>query len=229
MDYNHEHKTDRIGWIRAVVLGANDGIVSTASLIVGIAASQIAAEHLFIVGLAALVAGAMSMAAGEYVSVSSQSDIEHAELALEQQHIDKNWALEEQELANIYIERGLNPALAVQVAKQLMEVDAIGSHARDELGITEVSQSNPLQAAIFSALSFSAGAMLPLVTVLLVAANYLIPAVVVVSLLSLMLLGSLSAKVGGAPIMKGAMRVLIWGALAMLISIVIGHLFQVPA
>lgn len=227
MEYNHEHKADRIGWIRAVVLGANDGIVSTASLIVGIAASQVADQHLFIVGLAALVAGAMSMAAGEFVSVSSQADIEKAELALEQQHIEKNWALEELELAHIYIERGVESGLASEVAKQLMAADAIGSHARDELGITDLSQSNPYQAAFYSALSFSAGAALPLLTVLFVASDNLISSVVFVSLLSLMLLGSLSAKVGGAPVTKGAFRVLVWGALAMLVSVGIGHLFQV--
>lgn len=227
MEYNHEHKANRIGWMRAVVLGANDGIVSTASLIVGIAASQVASDHLFIVGLAALVAGAMSMAAGEYVSVSSQTDIEQAELALEQKHIDRNWALEEQELANIYKERGVENDLALKVAKQLMAKDAIGSHARDELGITAESQGNPIQAAVFSALSFSMGAILPLTTVLLVSGSFLIPSIVTVSLLSLMLLGSISAKVGGASIFKGSMRVLIWGSLAMAASIGIGHLFQV--
>lgn len=227
MEYNHEHKADRIGWIRAVVLGANDGIVSTASLIVGIAASQIAPEHIFLVGLAALVAGAMSMAAGEYVSVSSQTDIEQAELALEQQHIDENWTAEVHELAAIYRQRGLDNELALTVAKKLMEVDPLGSHARDELGITDLSQSHPLQAAFFSAISFSAGALLPLLTVLLFAPVMLIPAVVIVSLLSLVILGSVSAHVGGAPKMKGALRVLFWGALAMMVSTGIGHLFQV--
>lgn len=229
MDYNHEHKADRIGWIRAVVLGANDGIVSTASLIVGVAASQIATDHLFIVGLAALVAGALSMAAGEYVSVSSQTDIEQAELALEQKHLEKNWALEVQELANIYIARGLDTALATQVAKQLMAADAIGSHAREELGISELTRSQPLQAAVFSALSFSSGALLPLVTVLIFKAACLIPAVVCVSLLSLLVLGSISARAGGAPLLKGALRVLIWGSLAMAVSIAVGLIFQVPA
>lgn len=229
MEYNHEHKADRIGWIRAVVLGANDGIVSTASLIVGVAASNIASNHLFIVGLAALVAGALSMAAGEYVSVSSQTDIEHAELALEKQHIEKNWALEVQELANIYIARGLDTALANQVAKQLMAADAIGSHARDELGISDMTQSRPLQAAVFSALSFSAGALLPLLTVLVFSVQFLIPAVIAVSLLSLVILGSISAFTGGAPVWKGATRVLLWGTLAMLVSMGVGTMFQVPA
>lgn len=229
MEYNHEHKADRIGWIRAVVLGANDGIVSTASLIVGIAASQIAAEHLFVVGLAALVAGAMSMAAGEYVSVSSQTDIEHAELALEKRHIARNWAAEEQELANIYKERGLESDLAMQVAKQLMAKDAIGSHARDELGITEQSQGNPFQAALFSAMSFTTGALLPLLTVLIVSGPLLIPSIVLVSLMSLVLLGGVSANIGGASKFKGSLRVLIWGSLAMAASISVGNFFQVPA
>jgi vacuolar iron transporter family protein len=227
MEYNHEHKAERIGWIRAVVLGANDGIVSTASLIVGIAASGIAADHLFLVGFAALVAGAMSMAAGEYVSVSSQTDIEQAELALEQQHIDENWNAEVQELAAIYRQRGLDNQLAMTVAKKLMEVDPLGSHARDELGITDLSQGNPLQAALFSALSFSAGALLPLLTVLVFSSTQLIPAIVVISLLSLCLLGSVSAHVGGASKTKAALRVLIWGALAMLVSMGVGQLFEV--
>jgi VIT1/CCC1 family predicted Fe2+/Mn2+ transporter len=227
MHYNHEHKADRIGWIRAVVLGANDGIVSTASLIVGIAASGVAAEHLFLVGLAALVAGAMSMAAGEYVSVSSQTDIEQAELALEQQHIDENWTAEVHELAAIYRQRGLDAELALTVAKKLMEVDPLGSHARDELGITDLSQGNPLQAAVSSALSFAAGAALPLATVLLFAGSQLIPAIIVISLLSLCLLGCVSAQVGGASKSKAAMRVLFWGTLAMLVSMGVGHWFEV--
>jgi len=227
MEYNHEHKAERIGWIRAVVLGANDGIVSTASLIVGIAASGVAAEHLFLVGLAALVAGAMSMAAGEYVSVSSQTDIEQAELALEQQHIDENWTAEVHELAAIYRQRGLDAELALTVAKKLMEVDPLGSHARDELGITDLSQGNPLQAAVSSALSFAAGAALPLATVLLFAGSQLIPAIIVISLLSLCLLGCVSAQVGGASKSKAAMRVLFWGTLAMLVSMGVGHWFEV--
>ena len=178
MEYNHEHKSERISWIRAVVLGANDGIVSTASLIIAVAASQAAGDNLFTVGMAGLVAGAMSMAAGEYVSVSSQTDIEKAELALEKSHIQQNWALEVEELANIYHERGVEPQLAKQVAEQLMEKDAIGSHARDELGITDLSQGNPLQAAVYSALSFSAGSSLPVLMILLLSQSSLIPAVI---------------------------------------------------
>ena len=227
MEYNHEHKSERISWIRAVVLGANDGIVSTASLIIAVAASQAAGDNLFTVGMAGLVAGAMSMAAGEYVSVSSQTDIEKAELALEKSHIQQNWALEVEELANIYHERGVEPQLAKQVAEQLMEKDAIGSHARDELGITHLSQGNPLQAAIYSALSFSAGAALPVMMILLVSQTALMPAVICISLLSLAVLGSISAHAGGASKTKGAIRVLLWGSLAMAVSMGVGSLFDV--
>ena len=229
MSYNDEHKAHRIGWIRAVVLGANDGIVSTSSLIVGIAASNVASEHLFIVGLAALVAGALSMAAGEYVSVSSQSDIEAAELTLEASHIEKNWDLEVQELAAIYRGRGLDKDLAFQVATKLMEADALGSHARDELGITDDSQSKPLQAAWFSALSFSAGALLPLGAILIFSATKLIPSVVAISLLALVILGCVSAWLGGTPKLKAALRILFWGSIAMASSIGIGLWFDVAA
>jgi VIT1/CCC1 family predicted Fe2+/Mn2+ transporter len=227
VEYNNEHKSERISWIRAVVLGANDGIVSTASLIIAVAASQAAGDNLFTVGMAGLVAGAMSMAAGEYVSVSSQTDIEKAELALEKSHIQQNWALEVEELANIYHERGVEPQLAKQVAEQLMEKDAIGSHARDELGITDLSQGNPLQAAVYSALSFSAGASLPVMMILLVSQAALMPAVICISLLSLVVLGSISAHAGGASKTKGAMRVLLWGSLAMAVSMGVGSLFDV--
>ncbi len=227
MEYNNEHKSERISWIRAVVLGANDGIVSTASLIIAVAASQAAGDNLFTVGMAGLVAGAMSMAAGEYVSVSSQTDIEKAELALEKSHIQQNWTLEVEELANIYHERGVEPHLAKQVAEQLMEKDAIGSHARDELGITDLSQGNPLQAAVYSALSFSAGASLPVMMILLVSQAELMPAVICISLLSLVVLGSISAHAGGASKTKGAIRVLFWGSLAMAVSMGVGSLFDV--
>jgi VIT1/CCC1 family predicted Fe2+/Mn2+ transporter len=227
VEYNNEHKSERISWIRAVVLGANDGIVSTASLIIAVAASQAAGDNLFTVGMAGLVAGAMSMAAGEYVSVSSQTDIEKAELALEKSHIQQNWTLEVEELANIYHERGVEPQLAKQVAEQLMEKDAIGSHARDELGITDLSQGNPLQAAVYSALSFSAGASLPVMMILLVSQAALMPAVICISLLSLVVLGSISAHAGGASKTKGAMRVLLWGSLAMAVSMGVGSLFDV--
>jgi VIT1/CCC1 family predicted Fe2+/Mn2+ transporter len=227
MEYNNEHKSERISWIRAVVLGANDGIVSTASLIIAVAASQAAGDNLFTVGMAGLVAGAMSMAAGEYVSVSSQTDIEKAELTLEKSHIQQNWTLEVEELASIYHERGVEPQLAKQVAEQLMEKDAIGSHARDELGITDLSQGNPLQAAVYSALSFSAGASLPVMMILLVSQAALMPAVICISLLSLVVLGSISAHAGGASKTKGAIRVLFWGSLAMAVSMGVGSLFDV--
>jgi VIT1/CCC1 family predicted Fe2+/Mn2+ transporter len=227
MEYNNEHKSDRISWIRAVVLGANDGIVSTASLIIGVAASQAAGDNLFTIGMAGLVAGAMSMAAGEYVSVSSQTDIEKAELALEKNHLQKNWTLEIEELANIYHERGVDLPLAKQVAKQLMKKDAIGSHARDELGITDLSQGNPLQAAVYSALSFSAGASLPVLMILLFSQPALVPAVICISLLSLVVLGSISAHAGGASKTRGAIRVLFWGGLAMAVSMAVGSLFNV--
>ena len=227
MEYNHEHKSERISWIRAVVLGANDGIVSSASLIIAVAASQAAGDNLFTVGMAGLVAGAMSMAAGEYVSVSSQTDIEKAELALEKSHLQENWALEVEELANIYHERGVELPLSKQVAEQLMEKDAIGSHARDELGITDLSQGNPLQAAVYSALSFSAGSSLPVLMILLVSQAALIPAVIGISLLSLVVLGCVSAHAGGASKTKGAIRVLLWGSLAMAVSMGVGSLFDV--
>jgi VIT1/CCC1 family predicted Fe2+/Mn2+ transporter len=227
MEYNNEHKSDRINWIRAVVLGANDGIISTASLIIGVAASQAVSDNLFTIGMAGLVAGAMSMAAGEYVSVSSQTDIEKAELALEKNHLQKNWTLELEELANIYHERGVDLPLAKQVAKQLMKKDAIGSHARDELGITDLSQGNPLQAAVYSALSFSAGASLPVLMILLFSQPALIPAVICISLLSLVVLGSISAHAGGASKTRGAIRVLFWGGLAMAVSMAVGSLFDV--
>ncbi|MFQ3250351.1 MAG: VIT1/CCC1 family predicted Fe2+/Mn2+ transporter [Glaciecola sp.] len=229
MRYNHQHRSHRISWIRAVVLGANDGIVSTASLIVGIAASNVASEHLFLVGLAALVAGAMSMAAGEYVSVSSQADIEETELKIEKNHIEKNWQLEVEELALIYKSRGLEEELALEVSNKLMAHDALGSHARDELGITDFSQSKPFQAALFSAISFSAGALLPLLATLFFSAKLLIPAVVIISLLSLVLLGSISAALGGTSKIKASLRILFWGALAMASSIGVGHWFNIAA
>ena len=179
------------------------------------------------VGLAALVAGAMSMAAGEYVSVSSQTDIERAELVLEKQHIQDNWNSEVQELAAIYRQRGLEDELSLTVAKNLMEYDALGSHARDELGITELAQGNPLQAALFSAISFSTGALLPLLSVLLFDSAQIIPAVIIVSLFALCILGCVSAHMGGASKIKAALRVLIWGTLAMGVSMAVGQWFEV--
>ena len=219
------HAVSRIGWLRAAVLGANDGIVSTGSLIAGVAASGAERPAILIAGLAALVAGAMSMAAGEYVSVSSQSDTERADLAREKQELAAQPALEQQELADIYVGRGLDPDLAARVAGQLMARDALGTHARDELGISDVSTARPLQAAFTSAATFSAGAAMPLAVTALAPRSALIPGVVAVSLLCLALLGALGARAGGASIPRAVIRVAFWGALAMLMTAGIGRLF----
>jgi vacuolar iron transporter family protein len=212
------HKSEHIGWLRAAVLGANDGIVSTASLIVGVAAANATHQNILVTGVAGLVAGAMSMAAGEYVSVSSQADTENADLAREKE-----------ELAQIYVGRGLETQLATQVAEQLMAHDALGSHARDELGITEELSAKPIQAAVASAAAFSVGAALPLLMIFIFSAPHLILAVSTASLLFLILLGLVAAKVGGAPLVKGALRVGFWGALAMAITAGIGSLFGAVA
>jgi VIT1/CCC1 family predicted Fe2+/Mn2+ transporter len=209
------HRSDRIGWLRAAVLGANDGIVSTASLVLGVAAGSGARGDVLIAGVAGLVAGAMSMAAGEYVSVSSQADLEAADLAIEKREIARNVAAERRELAGIYVERGLDPELADQVAEQLMAHDALGAHARDELGITETSQARPIQAAFASAASFSLGALAPLLAVVAAPDALIAPAVTNGSLLLLAFLGAVSARAGGASIATGAARVTFWGALAM--------------
>jgi vacuolar iron transporter family protein len=219
------HRSEHIGWLRAAVLGANDGIVSTASLIVGVAAANSSAENILLTGVAGLVAGAMSMAAGEYVSVSSQTDTENADLARERKELAANLDGERSELAQIYIGRGLEPTLAIEVAEQLMAHDAIGSHARDELGITETLRARPVQAALSSAGAFSVGAALPLGIALLSANQHLMAFVSVSSLVFLVLLGMLAARVGGANVWKGAGRVAFWGALAMLITAGIGRIF----
>ncbi|WP_438273826.1 VIT1/CCC1 transporter family protein [Nitrobacter sp.] len=219
------HTVSRVGWLRAAVLGANDGIVSTASLIVGVAASGAGRNGILVAGAAALVAGAMSMAAGEYVSVSSQSDTENADLARERRELADQPASERDELENIYIARGLDQTLARQVADQLMVKDALGAHARDELGISEVLTARPLQAALTSALTFSAGAIMPLVLVAIAPASFLIPLEIAVSLLCLAMLGALGARTGGAPIMRSVLRVTFWGALAMGLTASIGRLF----
>jgi VIT1/CCC1 family predicted Fe2+/Mn2+ transporter len=219
------HTVSRIGWLRAAVLGANDGIVSTASLIVGVTASGAGRNGILVAGAAALVAGAMSMAAGEYVSVSSQSDTENADLARERRELADQPASERDELENIYIARGLDQTLARQVADQLMVKDALGAHARDELGISEVLTARPLQAALTSALTFSAGAIMPLVLVAIAPASFLIPLEIAVSLLCLAMLGALGARTGGAPIMRSVLRVTFWGALAMGLTASIGRLF----
>jgi VIT1/CCC1 family predicted Fe2+/Mn2+ transporter len=219
------HRSEHIGWLRAAVLGANDGIVSTASLIVGVAAANSTHQNILLTGVAGLVAGAMSMAAGEYVSVSSQADTENADLAREKIELASNYEFESAELAQIYVERGLEPNLAAKVAQQLMAHDALGSHARDELGITEAFSARPVQAAFASAGAFSVGAAMPLVMVLIASPKNLIGVVSVASLFFLMLLGALAARVGGASALKGASRVGFWGALAMAITAAIGTIF----
>jgi vacuolar iron transporter family protein len=214
-----------IGWLRAAVLGANDGILSTASLVIGVVAANADRSAVLTAGVAGLVAGAMSMAAGEYVSVSSQSDTEKADLAREREELAADHEYEQNELAAIYVNRGLEPALAQRVAEQLMAKDALGAHARDELGITDRARARPLQAAIASAASFALGALLPLVTVALAPLVWLAPAVAITSLAFLATLGGLAARTGGAPIGAGALRVTFWGALAMLITAVVGAAF----
>lgn len=219
------HHSARIGWLRAAVLGANDGIISTASLLVGIAAAQSNQQHLLIAGVAGLVAGAMSMAAGEYVSVSSQLDTEKADIERERVEIENNFEFEREELASIYVARGLQPELAKQVALQLMEHNAVEAHARDELGITETVKARPIQAAIASGITFSVGAALPLLMVVMVPLNFLIPVIAGVSLLFLALLGGLAAFTGGAPLWVGTVRVTIWGAVAFALTTLIGKFF----
>ena len=227
------HRTDRIGWLRAAVLGANDGIVSTASLVVGVAAAGASQHNILVTGVAGLVAGAMSMAAGEYVSVHSQADTEKADLSREQAELQTDPAAERRELAAIYVARGLQPPLAQQVAEQLMTHDALGAHARDELGISETMSARPVQAALTSAASFAVGAALPLaVTALvpaLVSSQRLIASVAGASLVFLAVLGYISARAGGADVLTGAWRVTLWGALAMAITAGAGALFGVVA
>ena len=222
-----KHRTRHIGWLRAAVLGANDGIVSTASLIVGVAAAQVAKIDIIIAGIAGLVAGAMSMAAGEFVSVSSQADTEKADLERERRELEDNIEFEKDELASIYVKRGLKPQLAKQVAEQLMAHDAIGSHARDELGISEVVTARPVQAAFSSAGTFALGAAMPLLIVIFLPTSVLLPAVSIFSLLCLGLLGVISAKIGASPVIKAVLRVTFWGALAMGITAAVGGLFGV--
>lgn len=225
MRHKERHRSARIGWLRAAVLGANDGIVSSASLVIGVAAAGVPRLDVIIAGVAGLVAGAMSMAAGEYVSVSSQADTEAADLSRERDELAADEKGEHKELTGIYIARGLEPALARQVADQLMAHDAIGAHARDELGISEVQRARPVQAAVTSGATFSVGAALPLMIVFLVPIGTLTPAVMGSSLLFLASLGGLAARAGGAPAAVGAMRVTFWGALAMAITYGVGSLF----
>jgi vacuolar iron transporter family protein len=219
------HRSDRIGWLRASVLGANDGIVSTASLVVGVAAASATPNSVLLTGVAGLVAGAMSMAAGEYVSVHSQADTEKADLERERAELAANPAAEHEELAAIYVKRGLAPALATQVAQQLMAHDAVGTHARDELGISAAMSARPVQAALASAASFSVGAALPLAVVWLAPGPNLMLWVSAVSLLCLALLGVMAARAGGAGVLASAARVTFWGALAMASTAGVGSLF----
>lgn len=223
--HRERHRTGRIGWLRAAVLGANDGIVSTASLLVGVAAAQGSRSEVLVAGVAGLVAGAMSMAAGEYVSVSSQADTENADLARERQELEADAGFEQEELATIYESRGLDSVLASQVAKQLMAHDALGAHARDELGISETLTARPVQAAIASAGAFALGAAMPLLTVVVAPEARLGSVVFGSSLIFLVVLGVLAARAGGAPVMRSAVRVAFWGALAMGLTAAVGALF----
>lgn len=229
MPHPELHRTDRIGWLRAAVLGANDGIVSTASLIVGVASAEAARGSVLVAGVAGLVAGAMSMAAGEYVSVSSQADTEGADLEREKRELATDADLELEELAGIYVHRGLEPELAKKVAVQLTAHDALAAHARDELGISEVLSARPLQAAVASAGTFAVGAALPLLAVLLSPPAAMIPWVAFASLVFLALLGGVAARTGGAPVLRGVVRVTFWGAVAMAITAAVGALFGVAA
>lgn len=219
------HLVSRIGWLRAAVLGANDGIVSTASLIVGVAAASAATSEVLIAGVAGLVAGAMSMAAGEYVSVSSQSDTEQADLAREGAELSAQPEFERRELTRLYTERGVEPDLARQVADQLMAKDALGAHARDELGISEVTAARPIQAALTSAATFAVGAAMPLAMVLLMPRALLVAGVSIASLVFLALLGGIGARAGGANVFRATLRVTFWGALAMALTAGIGAAF----
>lgn len=227
MSHSEAHRSHRSGWLRAAVLGANDGIVSTASLIIGVAAASTSQEGILLAGVAGLVAGAMSMAAGEYVSVSSQSDTEKADLAMEKRSLEQDVEFEQAELASIYEGRGLEPTLARQVAEQLMAHDALDAHARDEIGISVTGNARPVQAAFASAATFTIGAALPLLVAWSLPGDQLILFVALFSLLFLALLGGIAARVGGASIMVGAVRVTFWGALAMALTAGVGRLFGV--
>ncbi len=219
------HRSGQIGWLRAAVLGANDGLISTASLVVGVAASGTSRSAILVAGVAGLVAGSMSMAAGEYVSVSSQADTENADLERERRELSSDYLSEKAELAAIYVGRGLTPDLAEQVSEQLMDKDALGAHARDEIGLSEIMTARPLQAALTSAVTFAAGAVLPVAVAAFVPPE-LVSRVVIASALGLLaVLGALAARVGGANLRRGALRVMFWGALAMAVSALSGHLF----
>jgi VIT1/CCC1 family predicted Fe2+/Mn2+ transporter len=223
--YPHTHRTHRSGWLRAAVLGANDGVLSMSGLMVGVAAAQTQPHGVLVSGVAGLVAGMLSMAAGEYVSVSSQADVERADLEVEQLSLRNEFQKEQAELADIYVRRGLDPELAQRVAVQLMAFDALGAHARDDIGISDATAARPIVAAITSALSFASGGAVPLLAATLATRAALIPVVVAVSLLLLALVGALAAHIGGARIVPGMLRVLAWGAIAMSVTGLAGTLF----
>jgi len=227
MRHREFHKVQHVGWLRAAVLGANDGIISTASLMMGIASAQAGPSTVLLTGVAGLVAGALSMAAGEYVSVRSQADTENADLAKEREELASQPEAELRELTEIYVARGVDRELARQVAVQLTAHDALAAHARDELGIVEFLQARPVQAALASAATFAVGALIPLLVALLVPEQYLVVAIAGISLFALVLLGSVAAKVGGANRWRGALRVGVWGAIAMGLTGVAGHLYNV--
>lgn len=229
MSHHEIHRSHRVGWLRATVLGANDGIVSTASLIIGIAAASATQESILLAGVAGLVAGAMSMATGEYVSVSSQLDTENADIELEKRSLKEDYEFEKDELAQIYETRGLEPALAKQVAEKLMAHDALGAHLRDEIGLFERTGAQPIQAAFFSAVSFSTGAAFPLLAAWAVPQSQLIAVVAGSSLIFLAALGGLAARVGGAGVAMGALRVIFWGASAMALTAGVGRVFNIVA
>lgn len=224
--HSERHASSRIGWLRAAVLGANDGIVSTASLIVGVAAANATRSSVLLAGVAALVAGAMSMAAGEYVSVSSQADTERADLVREGVELQQQPEFEQEELTRIYQSRGVDRDTAANVARQMMEHDPLTAHARDELGLSEVHAARPLQAAMASAATFTAGALAPLEVVMIAPASFLVPAVAIASLVCLALLGALGARVGGAVLGPAVLRVTFWGMLAMAVTAGVGRLFD---
>ncbi|ARF51575.1 MULTISPECIES: VIT1/CCC1 transporter family protein [Pantoea] len=224
MQHSETHKIEHAGWLRAAVLGANDGIVSTASLLAGVVSASSAPHTVLLAGLAGIVGGAMSMATGEYVSVSSQSDSEQASLQQEKAELEADFAAETVELTAIYQARGLSADLAHQVAEQLMAHDALAAHARDELGITDFSSAKPLQAALFSAISFASGSVLPFAVALLITGPFALPAIALSALLALALLGALAAKAGDAPVRKSIMRICFWSLLAMSFSATVGYL-----
>ena len=227
MQHSETHRMHRIGWLRAAVLGANDGLISTASLVVGVAASAVDKPAVLIAGLAGIVAGAMSMATGEYVSVSSQSDTELADLERERRELEEQPELELRELSFIYQKRGISPDLADQVAQQLTAHDALGAHARDELGITDITSANPIQAAIASAAAFSVGAILPILIAWLSPRNTIVIGVAIATVIALAILGVISARLGGAAVLRPTLRVTLWGILAMLFTYGVGLLFNV--